>query len=91
MTKVQRGKYESYCRSTDYSLYDCYGSFSHAKARAWEYCENLCRQKEGWGLKVVGHNSCFFSAGFLYEESGKQMYMHITASKDEPIEITEEE
>lgn len=87
MTKAQRGHYEMYCRSTDYSLYDAYGRFSQAKANAWEYCENLMREKDGRGLKVVGHNCNVFSAGFIFEENGKEYFMYITPTRDEVIEI----
>ena len=91
MTKAQKSTYERYCRSTDSSLYDCYESFSAAKARAWKDCKELRDKKSGWGLKVISHNGWMFTAGFVYEQDGKEMFMYITPSKDETFEITEEE
>ena len=87
MNQRETSAYERYKRSDCYSLYEAYDSYSDAKERAWQYCKDLCCEKNGRGLKVIGHNSNFFSAGFLYEEDEKEMFMFITHGGDYPIEI----
>ena len=74
----------NYDRSTATSLSDVYGRFSTAKARAWEYCKDLCATSNGWGLKVISHNTNFFSAGFLFTdpETGVVRFMFIAPAYD---------
>lgn len=90
MNKKMRKAYTSYLMSDRYSLYDAYGSFSKKKAEAWEYCKKLKEKYDGKGLKVIGANSNFFSAGFLYEEDGKKKFMYITHGGDYTTEIEED-
>lgn len=87
MNKRESKAYRMYKSSDMYSLYDAYGRFSRKKAEAWEYCERLCKEKDGRGLKVIGASTSVFSAGFEYEEDGKPMFMYITHTADTPIEI----
>lgn len=63
-------------------LYKAYGRCSAAKMRAWENCKKLCKEYNGWGLKVLGVGSWQFSAGFLFadEETGAVKVMKITKS-----------
>lgn len=49
-TKLNRGEQryqEMYNESNDYSLAHAYGTYSRAKADAWRYCENKCREYDG--------------------------------------------
>ena len=87
MNQREKDAYERYTKSHMLSLYDAYGSFSKDKADAWKYCERLKEKKNGKGLKVIGKNGWFFSAGFTYEEDGKPMFMYITHGSDTPIVI----
>lgn len=80
-------RYESYKRSNATSLYHVYSSYSHAKAEAWEYCVRLMGEKDGHGLRIISSNSYMFTAGFEYEEDGKQMFMYISPSKDVAVEV----
>lgn len=68
-----------------YELRDAYGRWSYAKQKAWEHCKDLCYEYHGRGLKILGANSSFFSAGFLFtdEETGAEKVMKITASGHE--------
>lgn len=47
----------------------------------------LCFEKRGSWLKVIGANNFYFSAVFEYEEDGKRMFMYITHGSDTPIEL----
>lgn len=87
MNQREWSAYSRYRRSDCYSIHEAYRTCSSKKEEAWEYCRRLRDSKNGRGLKVIGHNSSFFSAGFLYEEDGKEMFMYITHGGDYPIEI----
>lgn len=82
--RMATANYQSWQRSNDYSLESAYGRYSSAKAEAWTYCENLCKKYDGWGLKVISHNTFTFTAGFEYTdvETGVLMFMFITPSYD---------
>lgn len=82
MTKRMEKAYTSYKMSDKLNLYHAYTSFSKAKADAWEYCKELCEKKNGRGLKVIGANSSFFSAGFTFDEDGYHKFMYITHGGD---------
>lgn len=92
MTANERSALRAYPlweRSTADSLSHVYSRYSDAKARAWEYCQNLQFKYNGWGLRVVTHNQQMFTAGFLFEdpETGVLKYMHITKSYDCSVEV----
>ncbi|MBQ1296758.1 MAG: hypothetical protein IIY21_22125 [Clostridiales bacterium] len=87
MNKRDRKIVEAYEWSDKGSLYGAYRSFSQRKAEAWEYCERLYKEKGGHGLKVIGANSSFFSAGFMFEEDGRKKLMYITKGDDRVIDL----
>ena len=78
MTKRMKEAYERYLNSNNYNLYYVYNYFSSAKAEAWEYCKELCKDYGGSDLKVIGANSNFFSAGFTFTEDDIDKFMFIT-------------
>ena len=47
-----------------YKLSDIYGSYSKNKEDAFDYCEDICKEKEGWGLCIIGHNHNYFTVKF---------------------------
>ena len=79
MKKQEMAEYISrqYDRSRMYELWDAYRRCSQAKRNAWEHCKALCYEYGGHGLKILGHNCHFFSAGFLFtdEETGVEKVM----------------
>ena len=79
--------YDAYKRSTKYSLYDAYGRFSKEKAEAWQYCEDLMKEYDGYGLKVISHNGYQFTAGFMFEWDNVPMFMYISRSHDIAVEV----
>ena len=85
MNKRDRDIVRRYEWSDKCNLWEAYGSFSQKKAEAWEYCVALCKEKGGRGLKVIGANTSFFTAGFLFEEDGKRKLMYITKGDDREI------
>lgn len=79
--------YDAYKRSSAYSLRDVYGTYSRAKDDAWEYCKELMYKFNGYGLKVISFSRYMFTAGFMFEEDGKTMFMYISPSRDIAVEV----
>lgn len=95
ITKFMRNKYRQYKVSDMYSLYDKYQRPSIAKHHAWDCCEDLCKEYNGHGLRLVGGNMMQFSAGFIGEienpETGEleKSYIHITKEHTRYIPLSE--
>lgn len=85
MTKRQREIYEAYLNSHDYDLDDAYGRYSEKKRRAWDNCKSLMFKNEGNNLRVISHNGYMFTAGFLFDDGRKMMY--ITKGGTEEFEV----
>jgi hypothetical protein len=69
--------------SENYDIFQAYKSPSRKKQEAWEYCKDLCEERNGRNLKIIGKNCFSFSAGFFYtDENGKERFTHITKSND---------
>lgn len=64
------------------SLSDVYGRYSVAKARAWERCEDICADLDGYYLCVMSANRQFFIAQFefVHPTNKRPMVCHITPS-----------
>ena len=65
------------------SISEVYGSYSSAKAAAWEHCESLCRVLGGYDLCVTSANTFMFTAQFEFDnpENGRPMVCHITPTR----------
>ena len=67
-TRISNARACDYYRRWMYSnaekLPDIYASYSDAKRRAWQYCEDLCLKHNGRRLRIVGHNCMTFTAAF---------------------------
>lgn len=86
MNKKDTEILRSYERSSIHHLCEAYGRFSNKKAEAWEYCKKLCKESGGKGLKILGANTSFFSAGFLFtDKDGNECLMYITHTNDRKI------
>ena len=48
------------------TLYECYGSCSNAKQRAWEDIVRQCAELDGEDLHITGAGSHFFSCIYAY-------------------------
>ena len=47
-----------------YRLSDVYGSYSKNKEDAFQYCEDLCKEENGWGLCIISYNTFSFTVKF---------------------------
>ena len=86
---IARSAYNRYRELGEHrAIYDVYSSYSYKKLRAWDYCKDLCARHEGWGLKVISHNTFIFTAGFYFtdKDTGVLRFMYITPSYDTPID-----
>ena len=56
--------YQRWLNSTENTIYKAYGRPSIYKVRAFERCEDIMHELDGYSLRIVGHNSSVFSAAF---------------------------
>ena len=77
LTKKRKADYyKRWLRLPTRDLDDVYGRYSTAKAVAWRDCAQKCAERNGYGLSVIGHNTSYFTAGFVYDgEMGKMFYV----------------
>lgn len=62
------------------TLDDCYGRYSYAKRRAYNYCVELCKKYDGFNLCITSYNTfCFtVSFDFIHPDTGEYMRAIIT-------------
>lgn len=65
---------DSYNRASDYSVETFYGRPSYNKIRAENECINRMKSINGYGYRVLGGNSSFFTCGYKSED-GKTLYI----------------
>ena len=56
--------YQRWLNSTENTIYKAYDRPSVYKVRAFERCEDIMQEFDGYSLRIVGHNSSQFSAAF---------------------------
>lgn len=64
-TKAAARFINAYRNSFDYSLRDCYGRYSTAKARAEYLCRAMMEKENGTGFKILSFNTFGFSCGWM--------------------------
>lgn len=73
-TKRAESWIRAYNNSSYYSIDDFYKSCSSAKYRAEDDCKKRMLSIHGYGYKVLGGNSSFFTCGYLSED-GNTLYI----------------
>ena len=66
-----------------YKLRDVYGRYSDNKEIAFNYCVELCEEKNGQDLCIISHNCHYFTTRFFTDEG---MYI-ITYANNYFIEL----
>lgn len=56
--------YQRWLNSTENTIYKAYSRPSQYKVAAFERCEDIMREFDGYSLRIVGHNCSVFSAAF---------------------------
>lgn len=56
--------YQKWLNSTENTIYKAYGRPSIYKVRAFERCEDIMYEYDGYSLRIVGHNCSTFTAAF---------------------------
>lgn len=91
-TKQIHEAYKRYRNSSATTLCDVYGSYSSAKARAYDYCLDLYRKYNGRGFRIVSANAMTFSVGFEFiDNDGVACFCWITKDYDRYMKITSED
>lgn len=84
-----REHYRAYLMSEMTSLSKAYGRWSARKERAFEHCQALCKEADGYGLKIITRNSDVFTAGFeSVNDLGVVMFTYISPSFHVTVEVT---
>ena len=86
--KTATKKAQNFIRSYDFhmtknkgaSLYEIYNNFSDKKQKAFEYCCELLKTKEGFNPCFCGHNYNVFTYAFLFIANNKTYLCYITPS-----------
>ena len=61
--------YQKWLNSTENTIYKAYGRASIYKVRAFERCEDIMHEFDGYSLRIVGHNSSQFTAAFTTDDT----------------------
>ena len=61
--------YQRWLNSTENTIYKAYCRPSRYKVAAFERCEDIMREFDGYSLRIVGHNSSQFSAAFVTDDT----------------------
>jgi hypothetical protein len=85
--KIARAAAETAYSHRDWTyetLWDAYEKPSFAKAKAWKYCVDLCREMGGFDMVISARNCMVFSVVFTFvdNETGVVCYAYITRDYD---------
>lgn len=83
--------YEAWKRSEMKCLEDAYKAPSEAKQCAWIRCIGLCKGNNGCDLRIIGHNTQKFSAGFVHVKDGRSVFVWITKDKVRQMPVMEDD
>ena len=82
MTKKQQQMFYAVTHSNNESLYDVYKTFSDSKYRAYDYCKDEMRLKDGFNFRITSANTFSFSCGFLYYDNDKHLHCRYYTSQN---------
>lgn len=88
MTKEQlKGAFHSYNESKYTRVNEFYKKPSYYKERAEYLIKQKMQKVNGYGYKVVGGNCMFFTAGWLYDENDKTIFVYETYANTYKLEV----
>lgn len=61
--------YQRWINSTENTIWKAYSRPSRYKVAAFERCEDIRDEFDGYSLRIVGHNSSQFSAAFTTDDT----------------------
>lgn len=84
MTKKQESMLWSYEHARCTTLYEAYNKCSRAKEQAYQYCLELMARLNGYGGRITGASSHFFSFAFKYYDADihKECLCYCTHAND---------
>ena len=68
-------------------LCDVYGKWSAAKQKAWNQIAKECTDRNGFKLSVITYSAQYFTAGYMYKDGDKLMFMVHTATDSGTMEL----
>lgn len=86
-TQRARDIIRSYNNSSATQLWHVYGSYSGAKARAFDDCMHLMNEVGGHDLRITGAGNTNFSVAFTFVKDGKKCLAFITYRNNFVIEL----
>ena len=84
-TKKAQQLIENYLNADCSELWEAYGSYSHAKQNAMDYCKSKQAGMNGWGGRICTHCVFTFTYAFRCGEHSQNL-VYITPSHDYLIE-----
>lgn len=85
--KRLRDAYHAYTKSTKCDLFDCYKSFSDAKRKAFNYCNNQAYFCDGFKKRIISHNIKIFTYGFLCVSMNICYFCYITPTANIAVPV----
>lgn len=61
--------YQRWLNSTENTIYKAYSRPSRYKVAAFERCEDIMCEFDGYSLRIVGHNCSTFTAAFTTDDT----------------------
>ena len=62
--KTAKANINAFNRSDWRNIWQAYNRPSYNKEKAWARCEEICKDHNGYNLKVISRNTFVFTAGF---------------------------
>lgn len=80
MTNKQlKAKYSEWINMPHRYVVDVYGKPSIHKVRAEREILNFMFNNDGYGYRVMSHNSSFFTVGYIIRKDGRKFFVYETA------------
>lgn len=87
MTKKEQNMLWSYEHAKCENIMQAYNRPSRRKIEAFDDCRRKENELNGYGGRITGASSHFFSYAFKYEKNGKKFLYYITYANDYSFEI----
>lgn len=93
MTKASKTKmqssYKQWQNSTATELWQVYGNYSIYKAQAYCRIKEYMQKVDGYGLRILGHNSMQFTCAYIATIDGVKKFIVETAKNTYAINLDE--
>ena len=78
-SKIASSHITEWANSSASELYQVYDNYSSKKEDAMKFCKDFCKAVGGEDMRILSHNSNFFSIGFIVKISdGQYIFVYHT-------------